>query len=82
MEDSTNYEKEIALSFLKELVAKSPSKVRSSPEIGFGPKTLTIEQLVSEVVEGTVEGKWIIKAVNGLIKEFQINAMLRGEDKK
>ena len=78
----TNKEKEIALSFLKELVAKLPSEMKSNPEIGFGPKTLTIAQLENEVMEGTVEGELIIKAINGLIKEFQINVMLRKEAQK
>ena len=60
-------EKKIALSFLAELVPKIQTEIKStdkSHKIGFGPKTLSIEQLVGEVEESTEEGKLIIEAIN------------------
>jgi hypothetical protein len=82
MENQTNNEKEtqknIALSFLRELVALAPDEVKSSPEIGLGPKTLTIEQLVGEIEDGTEEGDWMVEAIIGLINEFQLDKKFRG----
>lgn len=75
-------EKKIALNFLTELLAKIPPERRSNPEIGFGPKTLTIEQLVAEVEEGSDEGNLIIEAINEMITKYGLDEMLKREAKK
>jgi len=72
-EDQTRKERErkLALEFLEELIAKIPPEIRSNPEIGFGPKTFTPEQLLREIEAGTEEGNLIIEAINRHHLEFK-----------
>jgi hypothetical protein len=64
-------EKQLALKYLKETVAKIPPTLIIQPEIIIGSKILTPDQIIRAMEVDSEEGNLIIAAINGYVQEFK-----------